>query len=184
MIVLASQSPRRKEICASLGFSFEIVPAKNEAEIDMSLSPEKAVEKVALSKAEEVFLVRPDDTVIGSDTAVYLEGAFLGKPQNTQEAYNMLKSLSGKSHKVYTGVAIISKEKRVSFCESADVYFASMTDKEIYDYISTGEPMDKAGAYGIQGYGGRFVKRLEGDFYTVMGLPYHRLYEELKKFGV
>ncbi len=182
MLILASASPRRKEICELLGLDFEIIPAENESPLKLSLSREKAVEAVAVSKAEEVFNKNPLATVIGSDTAVLCDNEFLGKPENEEDAKRMLKKLSGKKHQVLTGVAIISKDKRVSFCEAAQVEFAHLSDEEILWYISTKEPMDKAGAYAIQGIGARFIKKIDGDFYTVMGLPCHRLYEELKNF--
>lgn len=184
MLILASNSPRRREICELLNLKFEIIPAENESPLDLSLPREKAVEAVAVSKAEEVFNKNPLATVIGSDTAVLCDGTFLGKPENEDDAKRMLKMLSGKRHQVLTGVAIISRDKRVSFCEVAQVEFQSLSDEEILWYISTKEPMDKAGAYAVQGKGARFVKKIDGDFYTVMGLPCQRLYEELKNFRV
>ena len=182
MIILASASPRRREICELLGLDFTVIPAKNEIEIDTSLSPEDALILVARSKAAEVFERHPSATVIGSDTSVLLDGRFLGKPASEAEAFEMLRSLSGKTHRVLTGVYIISPDKECGFCESASVEFASLTDEEIFEYIGSGEPMDKAGAYAIQGKGARFIKGIKGDFYTVMGLPCQRLYEEIKKF--
>ncbi len=182
MIILASASPRRKELCELLELEFSVIPAKNEIEIDEKIAPEKAVELVALSKAEEVFSLNPQSTVIGSDTAVYCDNEFLGKPKDKEDARKMLKMLSGKTHFVYTGVAVINKDKRVSFCEKAAVTFMKLNDEEIEWYISTSEPYDKAGAYGVQGICARFIEKIEGDFYSIMGLPVNRLYKTLKDF--
>ncbi len=182
MLILASNSPRRKEICELLDLKFTIIPSKSEAELDLSLSPEKAVEKVALLKAQEVFLRNQGDVVIGADTAVFVDGCFLGKPKGKNEAKEMLKRLSGKTHVVITGVAILAKGRQRCFSQAASVEFYELTEEEIDAYIATGEPMDKAGAYGIQGKGARLVKGINGDFYTVMGLPCGRLYRELAEF--
>ncbi|MBR2860633.1 MAG: septum formation protein Maf [Clostridia bacterium] len=184
MIILASKSPRREEICRLIGLEFEIIPAKNECDIDLTVAPEEAIRKVAEAKAQEVFRAHSKDIVIGADTAVYACGEFLGKPKSEQEAFQMLKKLSGKTHQVFTGVSIILENQKVSFCEKADVEFSELTDSEILEYIASKDPMDKAGAYGIQGKGAKFVQRINGDFYTVMGLPCARLYNELKAFDV
>ncbi len=182
MIILASASPRRREILSLLDITFDVIPAKHEIEIDTSVSPEKAVELVAYSKAREVFDVHKNDTVIGADTSVYIDGVFLGKPASKDEACAMLGKLSGKTHKVITGVSIISPEKEISFADTAEVEFFPLDENDIMTYVASGEPMDKAGAYGIQGKGAKFIKRINGDFYTVMGLPCGRLYRELKRF--
>ncbi|MBE7092150.1 MAG: septum formation protein Maf [Clostridiales bacterium] len=182
MLILASNSPRRKEILELMGLEFKIIPAKNETEIPNNIPIKKGVEKVAFLKAQEVFEKNKNATVIGADTVVVLEDEILGKPKNKKDAFSMLKKLSGKEHQVITGVAIISKEKIKVFFEKATVLFAELTENEINQYISTNEPMDKAGSYAVQGIGAKFVKKINGDFYTVMGLPCQRLYEELKKF--
>ncbi len=182
MIILASASPRRKEICELLGLEFSIVPAQNEIEIDKTLIPEKAVELVAVSKAQEVFEKYPDATVIGSDTAVYCDNEFLGKPKDKEDAKRMMKMLSGKTHFVYTGVAVMKKEKIISFCEKASVTFMNLTDEEISWYVSLPECYDKAGAYAVQGLSARFIEKIDGDFYSIMGLPCNRLYKVLKEF--
>ncbi len=181
MIILASASPRRKEICELLGLQFSVVPAQNEIEIDKNLEPEKAVELVAISKAQEVFEKYPDHTVIGSDTAVFCDNEFLGKPKDKEDAKRMIKMLSGKTHFVYTGVAVIKKGKTVSFCEKSSVTFTNLTDEEISWYISSSEPYDKAGAYAVQGLSARFIEKIEGDFYSIMGLPCSKLYKTLKE---
>jgi septum formation protein len=181
MLILASRSPRRKEICELLGLEFEIIPAQSEVPLDTDILPEKAVERVAEEKAREVFLKHPDSVVIGADTAVYVDNTFLGKPESKADAVRMLKMLSGKIHSVITGVSVISKNKTVTFSEKAQVEFKVLSDEEIEYYISTHEPDDKAGAYAVQGIGARFIKGINGDFYTVMGLPCHRLYEVLRK---
>ncbi len=182
MLILASASPRRKEICELLGLEFSIVPAENEIEIDKTIAPEKAVELVALSKAQEVLKKYPDAVVIGSDTAVYCDNQFLGKPENKEDAKRMLKMLSGKTHHVYTGVAVISKEKQISFCEKASVTFMNLSDEEISWYVSTSEPYDKAGAYAVQGLSARFIEKIEGDFFAIMGLPCNKTYKAIKCF--
>ena len=181
-MILASSSPRRKEICELLGLDFTVIPAENEIEIDKTIAPDEAVKLVALSKAQDVFSKNPKNTVIGSDTAVYCDNEFLGKPENKDDAKRMLKMLSGKKHYVLTGVAVINEEKTVAFCEKATVYFQKLTDEEIEWYVNTLEPYDKAGAYAIQGLSARFIEKIDGDFYTVMGLPCHKLYEVLKEF--
>ena len=182
MLILASASPRRKEICQLLGLDFTVIPAEYEIGIDEKIAPEKAVELVALSKAQKVFEKHPGDIVIGSDTAVYCDNEFLGKPKDKEDACRMLKMLSGKKHTVYTGVAVVSENKRVSFCEEAYVHFAQLSDDEIFWYVNTVEPYDKAGSYAVQGLSARFIEKIDGDFFSIMGLPCNKLYEVLKGF--
>lgn len=182
-LILASASPRRREICTLLGLDFTVQPAQTELPVDASLIPEKTVEQIAKAKAEEIFFKNPAATVIGADTVVLFRNHILGKPADKPDARKMLKYLSGKKHTVITGVCILSPEKQVCFSDTAIVEFFPLTDQEIDAYIRTGEPMDKAGAYGIQGMGARFIKRIEGDFYTVMGLPCGKLYQTLKSFS-
>lgn len=183
-LLLASASPRRREICTLLGLSFTVQATQNEPPLDASLSPAEAVRQVAAAKAQEIFLKNPSKTVLGADTAVVCGGRIFGKPADKQEAFQMLRELSGKIHTVMTGVCILSPQKQASFTDTALVEFFPLKEEEIAAYIQTGEPMDKAGAYGIQGMGARFIKRIEGDFYTVMGLPCGRLYQELKAFSI
>lgn len=182
MIILASKSPRRKEILELLGIEFKIIPAKNEEEIPTNMPVKYGVTQVAYLKAREVFYLYPDCTVLGADTVVVIDGEILGKPKDKQEAFSMLKKLSGKTHEVITGVALIKKGKITMFSESAKVTFMKLTDQEINDYIESGEPFDKAGSYAVQGKSAKFIKKIDGDYYSVVGLPCHKLYHVLKNF--
>ncbi len=182
-IILASASPRRRELLEMMGLEFEIIPAKDELDAN-GLSPAEAVAKIALGKALAVARDRSDDDlVIAADTLVCLGGELLGKPKDESEAYEMLKKLSGNEHEVYTGVAVSFGGRTASEAEMTKVRFCKMTDDDIKGYISTNEPMDKAGAYGIQGKGAVFIEGIEGDYFNVMGLPLHRLSLMLKEFG-
>ncbi len=182
MLILASNSPRRKEILEMMGIEFTIIPAKNEAEIPSDMPIKYGVTQVAYLKAREVFRLHPDHTVLGADTVVVVDGEILGKPKDREEAFNMLKKLSDKTHQVITGVALIKKGKTTMFTQSAKVTFSKLTEQEINDYIGSNEPFDKAGSYAIQGKGAKFVKKIDGDFYTVVGLPCQKLYHVLKNF--
>ena len=182
-IVLASASPRRRELLEMMGLEFEIVPAKDELDAE-GLPPAEAVAKIALGKAMSVAKLRAEnDLVIAADTLVCLNGELLGKPKDEAEAFAMLKKLSGNEHQVYTGVAVSQGDKSVSCAEMTKVRFCRMSDEDIKNYIATFEPMDKAGAYGIQGKGAVFIEGIEGDYFNVMGLPLHRLSLMLKEFG-
>lgn len=185
-IILASKSPRRQELLEMLGFEdFTVIPAGEVEVIREGLSPEETVCRIALGKAREVRAkTRGDALIIAADTLVYLDGAFLGKPEDEQSAKLMLMSLSGRKHTVYTGVSVIHVDSEICAAEASDVYFRDMSESEIEAYIATGEPMDKAGAYGAQGLGALFVRRIEGDFFNVMGLPVCRLGLMLKEFGL
>lgn len=178
-IILASQSPRRREILNLMGLPFLPVPSNFEENLDKSSfkTPRDYVIANAHGKAACVAASLPDaDLVIGSDTVVVLDGKILEKPASEGEAFRMLKALSGRQHTVFTGVALIVKGGSAhTFCEDTAVWFADMTDDMIAAYIKTGEPMDKAGAYGIQGRGGVFVQKIDGCFFAVMGLPMHAL---------
>ena len=187
-VILASASPRRKEILSMLGLTFTVEVSKTE-ENTVQTDPEKIVMDLAAQKAAAVanHHIKENCLIIGSDTIVWLDGKVLGKPAGEEEAKAMLKSLSGKTHTVYTGVCIIKCENgnmtKTCFADSAGVTFAEMGKQEIDWYVSTGEPSDKAGAYAVQGLGARFVKGISGDFYTVMGLPMAKLYKELRAIG-
>ncbi len=184
-IVLASASPRRKELLGQLKLDFEIHVSEVE-EIVTKKEPEKVVEELSAQKAEAVFRqIEGDVLVIGADTVVALEGEILGKPADEQDACKMLQRLQGKEHYVYTGVTLYFRKGAREWCktffEGTQVSFYPMTEAEIKEYVSTKEPMDKAGAYGIQGLGARFVKEIHGDYNNVVGLPIARLYQELKE---
>lgn len=185
-IILASKSPRRQELLEMLGFEdFTVVPAGEVELIREGLSPAETVCEIALGKAREVkSRTRGDSLIIAADTLVYLDGSPLGQPENEESARRMLRSLSGRKHTVYTGVALIRSEREACCAEASDVYFRDISESEIEGYIATGEPMDKAGAYGAQGLGALFVSRIDGDFFNVMGLPVCRLGLMLKEFGL
>ncbi len=183
-IILASSSPRRRELLAMLGISgFDVIPADVDETIP-ALEPDEAVIFLAMQKARKVAESRMgDDLIIAADTLVYLDGEPLGKPETEGDAKSMLRRLSGARHTVFTGVAIIKNGKEAAFAEKTDVFFRVVREDEIEAYIKTGEPMDKAGAYGVQGKGAAFISRIEGDFFNVMGLPICRLVTELRGFG-
>lgn len=180
-IILASASPRRQEICTLLGLDFTVMPAASESPVDLALGVDQAVMNVARSKAEEIAAAHPHIPVLGADTSVVIDDEILGKPRDAEHAKAMLRRLSGRTHRVITGVWLCNGGQSNGFSDSAEVTFAPMTEEEIDAYVRSGEPMDKAGAYGIQGYGMRFITGIRGDFYTVMGLPSGRLYAFLKE---
>ena len=170
-IILASKSPRRRELLSRIVEDFEIITKETDEDLPPSVSCERGVELLAVRKGAAVAeLVSSEDMVISSDTLVELDGVALGKPKDGEEAYLMLSGLSGKCHRVHTGVAVHYRGRVYSGTHTSKVYFKKMTRDEIYGYIDTGEPMDKAGAYGIQGEGGRFVEKFEGEFESIMGL--------------
>ena len=179
-IILASASPRRSELMTLAGFRFDVICADIDEIVPEKALPQEVVMSLALQKAQAVAKDHRKSAVVGSDTVVALDGKILGKPRSESEAAEMLRSLSGRIHKVYTGVAIVCGEKVTSFFDETEVEFYSLTDQEILDYVATGEPMDKAGAYGIQGRGAVLVKRINGDYFNVMGLPISKVYRELK----
>ena len=179
-IILASASPRRSELMTLAGFRFDVICADIDEIVPEKALPQEVVMSLALQKAQAVAKDHRKSAVVGSDTVVALDGKILGKPRSEKEAAEMLRSLSGRIHKVYTGVAIVCGEKVTSFFEETEVEFFPLTDPEILDYVATGEPMDKAGAYGIQGRGAVLVKRINGDYFNVMGLPISKVYRELK----
>ncbi len=186
-ILLASASPRRRELMQMLcPDALRILPAAGEERADPSLPPDELVMTLSRRKAEEVAAAHAaaDDVVIGADTIVVLDGQILGKPRDAEDARRMLRALSGRSHSVFTGVTVIRGGQTRSHAERTEVFFRPLTDVEIDRYISTGEPMDKAGAYGAQGWASLFVERLEGDFFNVMGLPLCALGKLLKQLGV
>ena len=202
-IILASGSPRRKELLEQMGLTFEVCPAKGEEVITTTI-PSDVVAELSKQKAEEIAggilswiengckkeLSCPQDVlVIGADTVVAFEGKILGKPKDEADAKRMLSMLSGNTHSVFTGVTFVfidqsGKTGEYTFYEKTDVTMYDMSEEEIERYIATGEPMDKAGAYGIQGKGAIYIQGILGDFYNVMGLPIGKLYQELRKLGI
>lgn len=177
-VVLASKSPRRKELLAMAGIPFTALSTGAQESVAPGTPPQRAVVELAERKARAAALQKEaaGKTVVGADTVVALGGKIFGKPRNEAEAFEMLSALSGETHRVFTGVCILFPEREsVCFYEKTDVTFYPLAPEEIEAYISTGEPMDKAGAYGIQGRGALFVKRISGDFYNVVGLPVGRL---------
>ncbi|UII55041.1 Maf family protein [Cytobacillus spongiae] len=182
-LILASASPRRKELLENLHLTFQVISSDVDETFNEKLTPSDVVMELALRKARDIRAKHGNSYVIGSDTVVVSNQQILGKPTDSDEAYKMLKMLSGQTHSVYTGVAIVAPEKLVNFYEKTDVEFWELTDEEIESYIRTGEPMDKAGAYGIQGLGSLLVKKIEGDYFSVVGLPLSRTIRELKQLG-
>ena len=180
-IILASQSPRRRELMGLLRLPFTVRVADIDETMDPGKAPFDEVARVSRLKAEATPR-QAEDTVIAADTIVVCQDQVLGKPKDEADAYRMLRLLSGRDHQVMTGLTVLQGNKTVTCTEVADIHFRELSDKEIYDYIATGEPMDKAGAYGIQGGAALFAQRLEGDYYNVMGLPVCRLYLILKEF--
>lgn len=186
-ILLASKSPRRREILGLLQIPFTVVTIEGiDESYPETLEPEKVSEYISNKKAD-AFLkrIQEDELIITADTVVICDGKILGKPKGREDAIEMLRFLSGKTHKVTTGVTVATKEKRDSFSSESLVKFAELTDSEIRYYVDTFHPYDKAGAYGIQEWiGAVAVAEIQGSFYNVMGLPVHRLYQVLKQFSV
>ena len=185
-IILASQSPRRRQLLEQMGITdFVICPAQGEEIIPDSASPEQAVVALAAQKCSQVAArFSSEQLVIAADTVVAVDGAILGKPHSEEQAVQMLRSLSGREHQVYTGLAVKYRGQSVAEYERTAVRFREMTEREIRAYVATGTCMDKAGAYGIQGPGGYFISGITGDYYNVMGLPLCRLGIILGRLGV
>lgn len=185
--ILASASPRRRELLTQAGMNFQVVPSTIDEKITKA-DPQDIVMELAMQKANDVFhmLSKPDCIVIGADTIVVYQNQILGKPADKDAAFSMLSELSGHTHQVYTGVALLSQTDNIKsehcFCECTDVTFYPISDAELHAYIETGDPMDKAGAYGIQGPFAIHVKEIAGDYNNVVGLPIARLYHVLKDF--
>ncbi|MFA5907411.1 MAG: Maf family protein [Vicinamibacterales bacterium] len=170
-IVLASRSPRRAELLAAAGISFEVLAADIDESVQPGEAPAAYVERLAIEKARAVLALRPGATVLGADTTVVADGLILGKPADELEAAGMLRRLRGRMHDVYTGVAVVSADGVRSAVEHTRVWFAPMTDEDISWYVASGEPVDRAGAYAIQGLASRFIPRIEGSYTNVVGLP-------------
>ncbi|MCR6111499.1 septum formation inhibitor Maf [Bacillus sp. A301a_S52] len=183
-VILASQSPRRRQLLEQVNIPFTVVPSSVEEIVDKTLSPAEIAMSLSKQKADEIFKRHPESVVLGADTIVVAQDSILEKPFDVQEAYDMLQLLSGASHSVVTGVTINSYENTVSFYEETIVHFYALTHEEIELYVESGEPFDKAGAYGIQGLGATLVKKIEGDYFTVVGLPIAKVVQVLKEFQI
>ncbi len=181
-IILASKSPRRKELMGLLFPQFEVQASDVDETLPEGVSLGRAVELLALRKGQAVAGAEPDALVIAADTLVTLGSVVLGKPTGREDAARMLRLLSGRVHQGYTGVALLEGERTNRFHCVTDVEFSPLTEEEIRWYLSTGEPFDKAGAYGIQGYGARFIRGVREDFFNVMGLPVNELYRQIMQF--
>ncbi|MEG1857686.1 MAG: Maf family protein [Pseudoflavonifractor sp.] len=185
-IILASQSPRRRELLLRMGLTgFESIAPNFDESLFSGLPPEELVRRLSSEKAAAVAArTAPDNLIIAADTVVSLDGTVLGKPEDALDAFKMLATLSGCHHQVYTGITVRRGAECATEHEVTDVTFRPLSSEEIEQYIKTGEPMDKAGAYGIQGYGAMLVEGISGDYYNVMGLPICRLGRMLDRFGV
>ena len=181
-IILASASPRRRELLKYIVPEFRVVPADIDETVPADIPPEKSAEFLAVKKARHVSSENPDSIIIGSDTVVIIDGEILGKPRDPSDAERMLRKLSGKTHSVITGVCLSCGELTDSFSCKTAVKFFDLTDEEIRSYVDSGEPADKAGAYGIQGKGCLLAESIEGDFFNVVGLPASLLKRRLENF--
>lgn len=187
-IILASASPRRREILHNMGLEFTVMPAADEEKTE-KVQPSEVVKELSLSKALNISKqVEKDTLIIGADTVVAFDGKILGKPKNQKDAFETLKLLQGTTHQVYTGVTILCGDSGewipVTFSECTQVTFYPVSEEEILRYVESGEGMDKAGSYGIQGYFGGYVKKIDGDYLNVVGFPAARMFYELKKRGI
>jgi len=185
-IVLASSSPRRKELLESIGLKFVVDPVEVAEDLKRKLKPAELAKTISLEKARAAASRHPGCIIIAADTFGLLNGEIMGKPRDEEEARRMLRSLGGRCHRVVTGFTILDTEtsKAISKAVETKVYFRELDSEEIEAYVKTGEPLDKAGAYAIQGLGALLVERIEGDYYNVIGLPLSSLALELKRFGV
>jgi septum formation protein len=183
-VVLASSSPRRRQLLDLIGIAHEVRPANIDETMRAREVPRRHAERLAREKATKIATRDPDLITIGADTVVVINRKVLGKPSDEAEAIHMLSQLSGREHTVITAVAVARGKKVRSAIEEVQVRFRRLHDDEIEAYVATGEPMDKAGAYGIQGYGATIVERIEGDYFAVMGLPLARLTSLMRDLGV
>lgn len=184
-LILASQSPRRRELLQQLGYQFTCLPADIDERVLDDESPQQYVARLAIEKAQIIALQQSDDAVVlGSDTSVVFEQQILGKPTSLEHCIEMLSLLSGKKHQVLTAVAVVKAAQSHVILVSTDVYFKVLSTKEIIRYWHTGEPQDKAGAYGIQGIAGQFVTKIEGSYSAVVGLPLYETSQLLSGFGL
>ena len=179
-LILASQSPRRRELLGLFRLPFTVRVADIDETMDLEKAPYDEVARVSRLKAEAIQR-GADDVVIAADTIVVCENAVLGKPHSEEEAKSMLRLLSGRDHQVMTGMSVICGQKALTVTEVTDIHFRELSDREIDDYVATGEPMDKAGSYGIQGGAALFAEKMVGDYYNVMGLPVCKLWQLLQE---
>ena len=182
-LILASKSPRRKELLEKCGIPFTVEAAEIDETLNSSLPLTEAIHDLSRRKAEAILKIHPESVVLGSDTIVVVDGMVLGKPEDHEEAKQMLRKLSGRSHQVITGFCLMSSLHCHTEASVSEVYFSEMTEEEIAAYVATNEADDKAGAYGIQGLAGKFIARIEGDYYTIVGLPLAQVYQELKNLA-
>jgi septum formation protein len=183
-VVLASGSPRRRDLLRMIGIAHEVIPADIDESYFPGEPPPAHAERLAREKGRVIAERHPDALVISADTIVVIDGEVLGKPRDISDAVRMLRALSGRTHVVFTAIAVARHGRVESAVEAVAVTFRDLSDSEIAAYIATGEPMDKAGSYGIQGYGATIVERIDGDYFAVMGLPLRRLVALLERFGV
>lgn len=180
-IILASASPRRRELLMQIGLKFEIIPSQKEEKMQGN-SPAQIVMGLAMDKAEDIFCrAKSDVLVIGADTIVALDNVILGKPKDEADALKMLRFLQGKTHQVYTGVCMVMADKTQVFYEKTDVTMYPADEEQLREYIRTGEPMDKAGSYAIQGRGSVFIREIHGDYNNVVGLPVAQIWQRLMR---
>jgi septum formation protein len=183
-VVLASGSPRRRELLTMIAIAHEVVPADIDESYLPGEEPAAHAERLAREKGAVVAARHPEAVVVSADTIVVVDGDVLGKPRDAADAARMLKRLSGRAHVVYTALAVTRGDRVESAVEAVEVVFRALDDQEIDAYVATGEPMDKAGAYGIQGYGATIVERIDGDYFAVMGLALNRLVRLLRRLGL
>jgi septum formation protein len=170
-LILASASPRRRELLTQAGYTFQVQAADIDETRHTDEDPAAYVQRLALEKAQAIQAIRPEARILGADTTVVLNGEVLNKPRDREDAARMLRKLSGQSHEVHTGVAYVAGSLKRQHIETTRVFFTDIPESDLAYYLTTGDSLDKAGAYGIQGYAARWIRRIEGDFFNVMGLP-------------
>ena len=182
-LILASSSPRRRELLAQVGLTFEVIPAHIDETRHALEEPTAYVQRLALEKAQTIHALHPAAFILGADTTVEIDGHALEKPTDRADAERMLRALSGRVHHVYTGLALLSTNSRRTHLETTSVAFSFIDEAELQRYLDSSEPYDKAGAYGIQGYAARWIPRIDGDYFNVMGLPLAATVRLLKDLG-
>jgi septum formation protein len=186
VLILASASPRRRELLTQAGLTFDVDPAHIDESRHVDELPTAYVQRLALEKAQATYVRHPKATVLGADTTVVLDGEIMNKPASRADAERMLRALSGRTHQVYTGVAVVAASTQRVHIETTDVTFAEISEEDLAHYLASGDALDKAGAYGIQGFAARWIPRIEGDYFNVVGLPIAatiRLLDEAKSKG-